>query len=132
MASWFAPLKNVGRWIWLAREPGAMAPRVETGLFCGRLTPPEGTRSIELHVSAEGRYTLWIGEGADPLGHGPARTGRYQRSLDTYSLDVSEAGGKELVLWAQVRWFAGIPEAPTSEMLGPFPAFLAIALFLDE
>src|SRR4051812_33188694 len=103
MPAWYAALKDAGQWIWAARADGELAPRVETALFCGKLTPPPGTKTIELHVSAEGRYTLWLGDDADPLGHGPARTGRYHRSLDTYSLDISDAPDKDVVLWSQVR-----------------------------
>jgi len=137
MAEWFAPLRDTAKWIWLPRDRSAFAPpipRDEVVLFHGALAPPAGTHSVELHVSAEGRYALWLNDEADPLGHGPARTDRQHRTLDTYSIDVSGAGGAEKALhvWSQVRWWAGPPEAPLAEMQGSIPGFVAIVLFLDE
>lgn len=132
MPAWFTPLKDAARWIWLARTADASPPRSETALFHGNLTPPPNTHSIELHVSAEGRYTLWLNDQADPLGHGPARGDRYHRSVDTYSIDISDNPEQTVAIWSQVRWFAGTPEAPLAEIPGPMPAFLLIAIFLDR
>src|SRR5690348_6144864 len=91
MIPWFQHLKtpknhSAAKWIW----PAATAPRlaVETALFRATLQPPPGATHLELHLSAEGRYILWLGDSADALARGPARTDLHHRPLDTYSLDL--------------------------------------------
>src|ERR1035437_1475823 len=96
MAAWFSERKDVAHWIWLPAEVRGVPGRVETGLFHGVVTPPPGTHTVELHVSAEGRYTIWLNDEAEPLRHGPARTYRYHRSLDVYELGRSEEHTSEL------------------------------------
>jgi hypothetical protein len=133
MAEWFLPLRDAARWIWL---PHAEFPfgteRDQVALFHGAIVPPPGTQVVELHVSAEGRYTVWLNDSDDPLGHGPARTDSIHRTLDNYAIDISGASDKTLHVWAQVRWRAGAPEIPLAEMQGSLPGLLVIALFLDK
>ncbi|MGN6367533.1 MAG: alpha-L-rhamnosidase-related protein [Phycisphaerae bacterium] len=127
---WFLPLKDTpARWIW-PRFP-APTPRNQLALFHAELLPPPGTRRIQLHLSAEGRYTLWLNDEREPLGRGPARTDPLHRSLDPYELE-SDGPAKPLHLWAQVRYLPAPPEAPTAEIPGPTPGLLAIIRFLDE
>jgi len=132
---WFALLKHPdnsprARWIW----PNTPTRRGETALFTTTLAiPPEATR-LELHLSAEGRYTLWLNSQPDPLGRGPARNDLQHRSLDVYEIDFTDdrPPSGHLTLWAQVRYLAGPPEAPLAEMPALLPGFLCFALFFDQ
>jgi hypothetical protein len=130
MPAWYEALKGVGQWIWPAAAAGQARGRTETALFRGRLLPPPEAVRVELHVSAEGRYTLWVNDGREPLGRGPARTDLQHRSVDTYEVALAGAG-QPIELWAQVRWWAGLPDAPLAEVPGSAPGFLLIALFLN-
>jgi hypothetical protein len=130
--AWFDRLKSpdpsaASHWIWPPRE--ITGQRSQTALFHRRLELPPGTVRIELHLSAETRYTLWINDQREAFGHGPARTDFYHRSVDTYEVDFA---GPVLDIWAQVRWWAGLPEAPLAEMPGTAPGFWAVILMLDS
>lgn len=132
---WFALLKYPdgtprGRWIW----PVGGHHRQQTALFTATLSIPHDAVRLEIHLTAEGRYTLWLDDQRDALGRGPARNDLQHRSLDVYEIDFSEQRppSNSLTLWAQVRWWPGPPEAPLAEMFGPVPGFLAIALFFDH
>ena len=127
---WFSHLKETAaRWIW--PRFAAPVPRNQMALFHAELMPPPGTRRVELFVSAEGRYTLWVNDEREPLGRGPARTDSLHRSLDPFDLE-SEGVTKAIQVWAQVRYLPGAPEAPVAEMVGPLPGLLAMVRFLDD
>lgn len=130
MDAWYQDLKGVAKWIW---HDQPLQRRYEVGLFHTVLTPPAGTTQIELHVSADNRYTLWAfpqGAGAPrvPLGRGPARSDMQHTVLDSYGLHVT---GQALHLYALVEWSPGIPDAPFAEMHGPTPLFYCAVLFFD-
>ncbi len=132
-SQWFSHLKETpARWIW--PRFAAPVPRNQVALFHAEVVPPAGTRRVELSVSAEGRYTLWLNDEREPLGRGPARTDLLHRSVDRFDLESEGTGeaAKPVHVWAQVRYFPGPPEAPIAEMVGPLPGFLAIVRFLDE
>ena len=138
MARWYEA------WTGLVKSGGAKyiwAPEVQRGLRCERtdlvmfhgvLRPPVGTRRVDMRVMAEGRYTLWIDEQAEALGRGPARSDIFHRQVDAYELDFA-AGSVPAALdvWAQVRWFVGMPEAPMGESFGAQPVFLVMVRYFD-
>jgi len=138
MARWYEPLTKMvksraAQYIWATDvQRGMRCGRTDLVMFHGVLRPPVETRRMELRVMAEGRYTLWINEEAEALGRGTARSDVFHRQVDAYELACAAGETPAAVdVWAQVRWFVGMPEAPMGESFAAQPVFLAMVRYFD-
>lgn len=128
LTSWADDIRGAARWIW---HPEQTSERRDFMLFYGILTPPAGTEIAELYVSGDGRYTIYadIGQGAQKLGRGPARSDPQHTSIDPYA--IGNLKGQPIKIWAWVRWGSGLTESSFAEMHTSYPGLLVAAVFRD-
>src|SRR5690349_16404591 len=96
-ASVLAPAQNypghwTGRWIWLAGQP---RPRNFFLMARGRVEVPAGFRSATLAITAANRYVLYLN--GRYMGRGPARSGQFQKSYDSYDAGAALRPGGNLI-----------------------------------
>ncbi len=129
ITSWADDIRGAAKWIW---HPENTEKRRDFVLFYGVLTPTADTTQVELYVSGDGRYEIYadIGNGAQRLGRGPARSDPMHTSLDPYA--ITGLHGQPVRIWATVRWGLSQTENAYSEMHTPFPGLMVAALYRND
>jgi alpha-L-rhamnosidase len=128
MPFWAEELTHQADWIW-HRDPANVATRADTALFFHAPLIPPTAATLELFVSASGRYALHIDTGTGPqlAGRGPARNDRLHTSLDPFGITLQP--NQKLHLWLIARAMIGMPEAPMSEMHPSTAALMGVGVF---
>jgi hypothetical protein len=78
-----------------------------------------GVSALQVHVSADSRYRLWLN--GQSIGFGPAKGTLSRYHFETYDIGPLLKVGRN-VLAAEVRWFG--EHSPASEVHAPIPGFL--------